>query len=34
VGGDHLMIDVPLVEMARTAAEMDDKTEEFVIDAR
>jgi hypothetical protein len=34
VGGDHLMIDVPLVETARTAAEMDDKTEEFVIDAR
>lgn len=34
VGGDHVMIDVPLVEMARTAAEMDDRTEEFVIDAR
>jgi hypothetical protein len=34
VGGDHLMIDVPLVETSRTAAEMDDKTEEFVIDAR
>jgi hypothetical protein len=34
VGGDHLMIDRPLVETARTAAELDDKTEEFVIDAR
>ncbi len=34
VGGDHVMIDVPLVELSRTAAEMDDRTEEFVIDAR
>lgn len=34
VGGDHLMIDVPLVETTRTAAEMDDRTEEFVIEAR
>jgi hypothetical protein len=34
VGGDHLMIDRPLVETARYAAELDDKTEEFVIDAR
>jgi hypothetical protein len=34
VGGDHLMIDRPLVETARTAAERDDRTEEFVIDAR
>jgi hypothetical protein len=34
IGGDHLMIDVPLFETARTAAEMDDKTEEFVFDAR
>jgi hypothetical protein len=34
VGGEHVMIDLPLVETARTAAEMDDKTEEFVIDAR
>lgn len=34
VGGDHLMIDVPLVELVRNAAEMDDKTDEFVIDAR
>ena len=32
--GEHVMIDVPLVEVARTAAEMDDKLEEFVIDAR
>ncbi len=34
VGGGHVMIDVPLVETARTAAEIDDKTEEFVVDAR
>jgi hypothetical protein len=34
VGGDHVMIDVPLVETARNAVEMDDRTEEFVIDAR
>ncbi len=34
VGGDHVMIDLPLVETARTAAEIDDKTEEFVIEAR
>ncbi len=34
VGGDHVMIDVPIVETSRTAAEIDDRTEEFVIDAR
>ncbi len=34
VGGGHVMIDVPLVETVRTAAEIDDKTEEFVVDAR
>src|SRR5512133_3952972 len=34
VGGGHVMIDLPLVETARTAAEMDDRTEEFVVDAR
>ena len=34
VGGDHVMIDLPIVETARTAAEIDDRTEEFVIDAR
>ncbi len=34
VGGDHVMIDVPLVETSRTAAEIGDKTEEFVIEAR
>jgi len=34
IGADHLMIDVPLFETARTAADMDDKTEEFVFDAR
>jgi hypothetical protein len=30
----RVMIDVPLVETARTAAEIDDKTEEFVVEAR
>lgn len=34
VGGDHVMIDRPLVETARTAAEIDDRTEEFVVEAR
>jgi hypothetical protein len=34
VGGDHVMIDDPLVLMTRTAAEVDDKTEEFTIEAR
>jgi len=34
VGGDHVMIDDPLVLMTRTAAEVDDKVEEFVIEAR
>jgi hypothetical protein len=34
VGADHVVIDVPLLETARTAAELDDRTEEFVIDAR
>jgi hypothetical protein len=34
VGGDHVMIDVPLVEAARTAAENEDRTEEFVVEAR
>ncbi len=34
IGGDHVMIDVPLVEMKLTAAEIDDKTEEFVVEAR
>ena len=34
VGGGHVMIDVPLVETARSAAELDDKTEEFVVEAR
>jgi hypothetical protein len=34
IGGDRVMIDVPLFETTRTAAEMDDKTEEFVFDAR
>lgn len=33
-GGDHVMIDVPLAEMVRTAAELDDRSEEFVIEAR
>jgi hypothetical protein len=34
VGGDHVMIDEPQVEMTRTAAEVDDKTEEYVLEAR
>ena len=34
VGGGHVMIDVPLVETARSAAEIDDRTEEFVVEAR
>ena len=33
-GGDHVMIDRPLVETARTAAEIEDRTEEFVVEAR
>jgi len=34
VGGDQVMIDEPLVVMTRTAAEVDDKVEEFVFEAR
>jgi hypothetical protein len=34
VGGDHVMIDAPLVVMTRTAAELDDKTEEYTVEAR
>jgi hypothetical protein len=34
VGGDHVMIDLPLVETVRTAADVDDRTEEFVFEAR
>lgn len=34
VGGDHVMIDAPLVVMTRTAADMDDRNEEYVVDAR
>jgi hypothetical protein len=34
VGGDHVMIDEPLLVMTRTAAEVDDKTEEYVVEAR
>jgi hypothetical protein len=33
VGGDHVMIDVPLVEAVRTAAETQDRTDEFVVQA-
>jgi hypothetical protein len=33
-GGDRVMIDNPLVEMKRTAAETDDVTEEFTLVAR
>ena len=34
IGGDHVMIDEPLVQMTRTAEEVDDKTEEFTVEAR
>ncbi len=34
VGGDHVMIDTPLVLMTRTAEEVDDKTEEYTVEAR
>jgi hypothetical protein len=34
VGGDHVMIDDPLAVMTRSAAEVDDKVEEFVFEAR
>jgi hypothetical protein len=34
VGGDHVMIDSALVVMTRTAADMDDRNEEYVVDAR
>jgi hypothetical protein len=34
VGGDHVMIDVPLIETARTAADTEDRTEEYVLEAR
>ncbi len=34
VGGDHVMIDAPLAIMTRTAAEVDDRTEEFTVEAR
>jgi hypothetical protein len=34
VGGGHVMIDEPLVEMVRTAADAQDRTEEYVLEAR
>jgi hypothetical protein len=34
VGGDHVMIDQPLVLMTRTAAEVEDRTEEYTVEAR
>lgn len=34
VGGDHVMIDEPLVLMTRTADEVDDRTEEYTVEAR
>jgi hypothetical protein len=34
VGGDHVMIDTPLVVMNKTAADLDDATEEFTVEAR
>ena len=32
IGGDHVMIDEPLAAMTRTAAEIDDKVEEYVFE--
>jgi hypothetical protein len=34
IGGDHVMIDEPLATMVRTAAEIDDKVEEYVFEVR
>jgi hypothetical protein len=34
VGGDHVMIDSPLVVMTRTSADMDDRNDEYVVEAR
>jgi hypothetical protein len=34
VGGDHVMIDSPLVVMTRTGADMDDRNDEYVVEAR
>ncbi len=34
VGGDHVMIDTPLVEARRTAAETEDRIEEYSLVAR
>ena len=34
IGGDHVMIDEPLATMTRTAAEVEDKVEEFVFEVR
>lgn len=34
VGGDRVVIDRPLAELTRTAADAGDRTEEFVVEAR
>jgi hypothetical protein len=34
VGGDQVLIETPLVEARRTAAETEDRTEEYVLEAR
>jgi hypothetical protein len=34
IGGDHVMIENTLVELVRTAAETENRTEEFVVQAR
>lgn len=34
VGGDHVMIDAPLVLLTLNAAEIDDRTQEYTIEAR
>jgi hypothetical protein len=34
IGGDHVMIENTLVEMVRTAAETENRSEEFLLQAR
>jgi hypothetical protein len=34
IGGDHVMLESTMVEMVRTAAETENRTEEFVVEAR
>ncbi len=34
VGGEHVMIDNPIVEMTRSAADVEDRTEEYALEAQ